>query len=281
MLQLLKDFLNEVGVGDKPADRFDRNDDRLAAAALLIHVMTVDGKETGEERDKLHELLKRQFNLDDDADRRTDRGGDRGRSRIRRSLSFHQSARSLARRGWPPPHREDDVGDGLCRWPPERVRGQHRVARLRPARHFDARSRRIAPRGRRRMPARRRTMPDCRPLPGFGSAMIERRPVTIITGASSGIGARTGAGVRAQRSSTGAGGAPREPARRALADEIASAGQSASAGAGDRSRTARCRRSYRRGACRERSRTAIRGQQCRLRSGRRASNPATGPSSFR
>jgi uncharacterized tellurite resistance protein B-like protein len=66
MLQLLKDFLNEVGVGDKPANRFDRNDDRLAAAALLIHVMTVDGKETGEERDKLNELLRRQFNLDDD-----------------------------------------------------------------------------------------------------------------------------------------------------------------------------------------------------------------------
>jgi uncharacterized tellurite resistance protein B-like protein len=67
MLQLLKDFLNEVGVGEKPADRFDRNDDRLAAAALLIHVMTVDGKETADERDKLHDLLKRQFSLDDDA----------------------------------------------------------------------------------------------------------------------------------------------------------------------------------------------------------------------
>ncbi len=66
MLQLLKDFLTEVGIGDKPAQRFDRNDDRLAAAALLIHVMTVDGKETPEELGKLHELLKRQFNLDDD-----------------------------------------------------------------------------------------------------------------------------------------------------------------------------------------------------------------------
>lgn len=66
MLQLLKDFLNEVGVGDKPANRFNANDDRLAAAALLIHVMTVDGKETTEERDKLHDLLKLQFSLDDD-----------------------------------------------------------------------------------------------------------------------------------------------------------------------------------------------------------------------
>lgn len=65
MLQLLKDFLNEVGIGDKPAHHFDSNDDRLAAAALLIHVMTVDGKETPEELQKLHDLLKRQFNLDD------------------------------------------------------------------------------------------------------------------------------------------------------------------------------------------------------------------------
>jgi uncharacterized tellurite resistance protein B-like protein len=67
MLQLLKDFLNEVGVGEKPAHRFSDNDYRLAAAALLIHVMTIDGQENGAEQDKLHDLLKRQFELDDDA----------------------------------------------------------------------------------------------------------------------------------------------------------------------------------------------------------------------
>ena len=67
MLQILKDFLNEVGIGDKPAVRFDDNYYRLAAAALLIHVMTIDGKETGEEISKLHDLLKRQFDLDDAA----------------------------------------------------------------------------------------------------------------------------------------------------------------------------------------------------------------------
>lgn len=67
MLQLLKDFLNEVGVGEKPASRFSDSDYRLAAAALLIHVMSIDGKETGAEQDKLHDLLKRQFDLDDDA----------------------------------------------------------------------------------------------------------------------------------------------------------------------------------------------------------------------
>jgi uncharacterized tellurite resistance protein B-like protein len=67
MLQLLKDFLSEVGVGEKPASRFSDNDYRLAAAALLIHVMSIDGQETGDEQDKLRDLLKRQFDLDDDA----------------------------------------------------------------------------------------------------------------------------------------------------------------------------------------------------------------------
>jgi uncharacterized tellurite resistance protein B-like protein len=67
MLQLFKDFLNDVGIGEKPANRFSDNDYRLAAAALLIHVMSIDGQETGAEQDKLHELLKRQFDLDDDA----------------------------------------------------------------------------------------------------------------------------------------------------------------------------------------------------------------------
>jgi uncharacterized tellurite resistance protein B-like protein len=67
MLQLLKEFLNDVGIGEKPASRFSESDYRLAAAALLIHVMSIDGKETGAEQDKLHDLLQRQFDLDDDA----------------------------------------------------------------------------------------------------------------------------------------------------------------------------------------------------------------------
>jgi len=67
MLQIFKDFLDEVGLGDRPAARFDDSDYRLAAAALLIHVMTIDGKETSAELKKLHDLLQRQFNLDEAA----------------------------------------------------------------------------------------------------------------------------------------------------------------------------------------------------------------------
>lgn len=67
MLQLLKDFLNEVGVGEKPVNRFSDTDYRLAAAALLVHVMSIDGQQTSAEQDTLHDLLKRQFDLDDGA----------------------------------------------------------------------------------------------------------------------------------------------------------------------------------------------------------------------
>ena len=68
MLQLLKEFLGEVGSGRKPAARFDDNDYRLAAAALLIHVMPMStAGESAAERDKLHAILKRQFDLDDEA----------------------------------------------------------------------------------------------------------------------------------------------------------------------------------------------------------------------
>lgn len=67
MLNVLKEFLHEVGIGDRPAARFTEGDDRLAVAALLIHAMTIDGAASGRERGKLHALLKSQFGLDDAA----------------------------------------------------------------------------------------------------------------------------------------------------------------------------------------------------------------------
>jgi uncharacterized tellurite resistance protein B-like protein len=67
MLDLLKEFLADVGLGEKPASRFDENDYRLAAAALLIHVSMIDGVISPGERDALHAVLKREFNLDDAA----------------------------------------------------------------------------------------------------------------------------------------------------------------------------------------------------------------------
>lgn len=67
MLDLLKEFLGEVGSGSKAADRFDDSDYRLAAAALLIHISMVDGEISPRERERLQIVLQREFDLDDDA----------------------------------------------------------------------------------------------------------------------------------------------------------------------------------------------------------------------
>ena len=67
MLELLKSFVTEIGTGEKHAAHFGDGDYRLAAAALLIHVVGIDGDVSAIEREKLHAVLKSQFDLDDTA----------------------------------------------------------------------------------------------------------------------------------------------------------------------------------------------------------------------
>jgi uncharacterized tellurite resistance protein B-like protein len=67
MLDLLRDFLADFGDGAKTQDQFDENDYRLAAAALLVHVIMIDGNETRSEHERLAGLLKDRFGLDDKA----------------------------------------------------------------------------------------------------------------------------------------------------------------------------------------------------------------------
>jgi uncharacterized tellurite resistance protein B-like protein len=67
MFKPLFDFLTDLTQGVKNPERFEENDYRLAAAALLIHLIGVDGAVSPVERAKLHSVLKRQFDLDDSA----------------------------------------------------------------------------------------------------------------------------------------------------------------------------------------------------------------------
>jgi uncharacterized tellurite resistance protein B-like protein len=67
MLDSLKNFISELTGGDKHPGRFEENDYRLAAAALLIHASTIDGNMTDTERTKLRAVLKSRFSLDDAA----------------------------------------------------------------------------------------------------------------------------------------------------------------------------------------------------------------------
>ena len=67
MLELLKNFVAEIGSGEKHVAQFGDSDYRLASAALLIHVVGIDGSVSPIEREKLYAVLKSQFDLDDEA----------------------------------------------------------------------------------------------------------------------------------------------------------------------------------------------------------------------
>jgi len=67
MLESLRNFISDLTGGEKHPGRFEENDYRLAAAALMIHVCTIDGTTKAAERDKLRAVLKARFSLDDAA----------------------------------------------------------------------------------------------------------------------------------------------------------------------------------------------------------------------
>lgn len=64
MFRALSDFISDITGGARPAEAFDDNDYRLAAAALLVHVMSIDGAVTEEERSVLQGILESRFGLD-------------------------------------------------------------------------------------------------------------------------------------------------------------------------------------------------------------------------
>jgi uncharacterized tellurite resistance protein B-like protein len=67
MFEAFRKFLSDCATGDKHPSRFADNDYRLAATALLVHAAGIDGEVSQVERDKLHALIKRHFELDEAA----------------------------------------------------------------------------------------------------------------------------------------------------------------------------------------------------------------------
>jgi uncharacterized tellurite resistance protein B-like protein len=65
MFASFKSFVSDFVGGEKHPSQFADNDYRLAAAALLVHAAAIDGDMSQRERDKLHSVVKRRFNLDD------------------------------------------------------------------------------------------------------------------------------------------------------------------------------------------------------------------------
>ncbi len=65
MLEKVKRLFGELHGGSKHSGHFDADDCRVAAAALLVHVATLDHDLTGPARQKLSALLMAQFSLTD------------------------------------------------------------------------------------------------------------------------------------------------------------------------------------------------------------------------
>jgi uncharacterized tellurite resistance protein B-like protein len=64
MLDGLRQFIADIVSPDMQKGAFDETDYRLAATALLIHVVSLDGEPTAKEKSKLHSLIETQFKLD-------------------------------------------------------------------------------------------------------------------------------------------------------------------------------------------------------------------------
>ncbi len=65
MLEKLRQFISDVVAPDATADqKFDDTGFRLAATALLIHVISIDGAPSKIEQEKLHSLIETRFELD-------------------------------------------------------------------------------------------------------------------------------------------------------------------------------------------------------------------------
>lgn len=67
MLEKLRQIVADFASGGSDHTRFDDNDYRLAAAALLVHLISIDGEASAKEQLKLRSLLKSRFELDDAA----------------------------------------------------------------------------------------------------------------------------------------------------------------------------------------------------------------------
>ena len=66
MFDAIKSFVADLASCGKQSGDLDDQDLRVATAALLVHAAAIDGDISDAERDKLQNLLKLRFELDDD-----------------------------------------------------------------------------------------------------------------------------------------------------------------------------------------------------------------------
>ena len=69
MLEKLKQFVSDLTGDRSEPSKFDENDHRLAAAALLVHAIAIDGFVEEHEKAAVNDVLKRQFSLSEEETR--------------------------------------------------------------------------------------------------------------------------------------------------------------------------------------------------------------------
>lgn len=65
MFERLFSLLKQIPASDQRDSASDRDDPRVAAAALMFHVMDADGERTTSERDRLEQVLAETYGIDD------------------------------------------------------------------------------------------------------------------------------------------------------------------------------------------------------------------------
>ncbi|WP_102868801.1 TerB family tellurite resistance protein [Pseudovibrio exalbescens] len=66
MLESVKKFLKEIALGEQEKLPYQDDDYRVAAAALMFHIIAVDGDVEPEELEALNKTLKNAYNLSDE-----------------------------------------------------------------------------------------------------------------------------------------------------------------------------------------------------------------------
>ncbi|SFK53573.1 Uncharacterized conserved protein, tellurite resistance protein B (TerB) family [Pseudovibrio ascidiaceicola] len=66
MLDALKKFFKDLSNEQEEADRFSEDDERLAVAALMFHIIAVDGEIEQQELDQLKRVLQQQYELNEE-----------------------------------------------------------------------------------------------------------------------------------------------------------------------------------------------------------------------
>ncbi len=65
VLQAINDWIHKISKAGEVEDDFSGSDPRLSVAAILVHIIAVDGVVTEDEKTRLRQVLKQRYDLDD------------------------------------------------------------------------------------------------------------------------------------------------------------------------------------------------------------------------